>query len=200
MVNAIYSGFTGGDGTQPEACQNWALSQFEVKHFALKNEAEIGGEPKKRPKSEGSSNGPRTCSITALTGRGHAASGLKQTQNIQWLYRGWWDTARSLSVLSSQSVWGQTLCPQKCWPIMLVSQYSATDSRYDFVLVICRPLKRPNWAHNFHWGAASIVEITWWLMHCILGLAYHWTVASTSRTAGQTLDCIKFANLTPTWY
>ncbi len=45
----------------------------------------------------------------AQTGRRHAASGLKQTQNIQWLYMGCWDTARSLSDISSQSVWAQTL-------------------------------------------------------------------------------------------
>jgi hypothetical protein len=60
------------------------------------------------PKSESS---PKKAKIgeQLKAGRGHAARGLKQTQNIQWLYRGCWDTAISLSVSSSQSVWGETV-------------------------------------------------------------------------------------------
>ncbi len=43
--------------------------------------------PKMRPKMAGSPRGRHW--RAALTGRGHAASGLKQAQNIQWLYRCW---------------------------------------------------------------------------------------------------------------
>jgi hypothetical protein len=59
-----------------EACQIAALSKFECKHFS----------PKMRPKMAGSPRGRYR--QAALTGRRHAASGLKQAQNIQWLYRG----------------------------------------------------------------------------------------------------------------
>ncbi len=52
----------------------------------------------------------------------------------------------------------------------VLAQYSATDSRHAFILVICRPFQRQNLAHSL-WGTASVVEKTWWLVQCRLGLA-----------------------------
>ncbi len=45
--------------------------------------------------------------------------------------------------------------------IFLGAQYSETDRRYAFVLVICRPFRRQNRGHNSLWGAGSVAEITW---------------------------------------
>ncbi len=43
---------------------------------------------------------------------------------------------------------------------MLLAQFSETDRHYDFIIVICRPFQRLDWAHNFLWGAA-IADLGW---------------------------------------
>ncbi len=71
--------------------------------------------------------------------------------------------------------------------ILLAAYFSTTECWYAFVLVICQPFQRQNWSHNFHWGAASVVEINWW-------------PAGVMRTwVGQLQKSWKKTNKAPLW-